>query len=82
MENELKVHYGMIRRWHHHPLLGKIPSYRIFGRDNFGKSRCFKNPIYDKGLALRLIMILNRNGVSLLHTEDVLHDLLTEIYAL
>lgn len=80
MENELKVHYGMIRQWHHDPLLGRMPVYHIFGRDNFGKSRYFKSPIYDKGLAFRVIRILNRNEVSLLHTEDVLHDLLLETY--
>ena len=78
MKRKLKVRYCLIRQWRHDPLLGKIPVYHVFGRDNSGKSRCFEKTIYDRGLALRLTRILNRNKVSLLHTEDVLHDLLSD----
>ncbi len=80
MESKLKVHYCLVRQWHHHPLLGKIPVYVIFGTDSFGEKQRFSYPFYDRILASLLVRILNRNGVSLLHTEDVLHDLLSEAY--
>ena len=80
MEDKLKVCYCLLRRWTHNPIFGKIPTYTILGVDGLGDRQRFSYPLYDRVFALLLVRTLNRNNVSLLHTEDVLHDLLLETY--
>ena len=77
MENKFSVHYQVVRQWNRDPFFGKIPVYTIFGRNSLGEKQRSSRKIYDRGLALRLVRLLNRNEVSLLHTEDVIADLLS-----
>lgn len=77
MEKQFSVHYRVNCRRLRDPLLGKLTAYGISGSDHTGEHWRLARVFGDRIFAARIVFLLNKNQVSLLHADDVISDLLT-----